>query len=642
MSQNINFKAEADLIWNTADDILRDVFTRTEYPDIIYPMVLIRRIECVLEDARDQVREQYGDKLKKLPKSAFTKLVEQACGFNNKSKWTLKKLTGESETALKDNFIAYLNGYTKNITRIIGASGIRGDINKLYAKELLYPLLKRYAEIDLSPKIASNIKMGYIFEELVRRFSEQNNAEAGEHYTPREVIQLMVQLLDLDEAGIRDGELARIFDPACGTGGMLSTAKEYIEQRINPKANVRLFGQEVNDKTWAICEADMILKGEQAVIVQDDTLTDDGFPGDRFDYMISNPPYGKSWKTIKAKVEKNNNGRFDAGNPRSSDGQLLFLQHMISKMKPREMGGSAIAIVLNGSPLFTGDAGSGESEIRRWIVENDWLETIIALPTDLFYNTGIATYIWIVRNNKKPKRKGKVQLINGVSFFNKMTKSLGKKRNYISDAQIAQLIKIHKAFKESEHSKSFSNDDFAYRKVFLDLEELDEDGNPVYVIKVVNLTANRFKKIVSVRTTAEKRRLETLLDKTDRNETDFRFKLIPDSEFIRQHKTPQTHIDIGKSLNGARLAYSAEIEVPVIVKDTENIPWKTEVEEFLKANVEKPWTITEIKKGYEIPFTQYFYQYQPLRSAEEVLAEFARLERDNAALLAELNMDISR
>jgi len=297
--------------------------------------------------------------------------------------------------------------------------------------------------------------------------------------------------------------------------------------------------------------------------------------------------------------------------------------------------------VLNGSPLFTGDAGSGESEIRRWIIENDWLETIIALPTDLFYNTGIATYIWIVRNSKKPKRKGKVQLINGVSFFNKMTKSLGKKRNYISGEQIAQLIKIHKAFKENEHSKIFDNDYFAYRKVFLDLEELDEDGNPVYITRLVNLPANKLGKIVRVKTAEEKRRLETLLDKTGLDKMDFRFKLIPDSDFARQNKTSQAYIDIRKSLNGARLGIGAEIEVPVIIKDTENIPWKTDVEEFLKANVEKPWTITETKNGYEIPFTQYFYQYQPLRSAEEVLVEFARLERDNAALLAELSMDIT-
>ena len=638
-TNDINIKAEADLIWNTADDILRDVFTRTEYPDIIYPLVLLRRIECVLQSTQDEVKQSLGESYKTLPKQAITKKVLDTCGFNNKTKWTLKKLTEDSETSLKDNFITYLNGYTKNITNIIDASGIRDDINKLYTKNILYPLLKKYAEIDLSPQNVSNIKMGYIFEELVRRFSEQNNAEAGEHYTPREVIQLMVKLLDIDEKGVRDGELIRLYDPACGTGGMLTTIHEYIEQ-INPKANVRLNGQEVNDKTWAICEADMVLKGEQATIVQNDTLTNDGFPSDQFDYMICNPPYGKSWKTIQAKVKSRSNGRFEAGYPRSSDGQLLFLQHMIAKMKPKDMGGSAIAIVLNGSPLFTGDAGSGESEIRRWIIENDWLETIIALPTDLFYNTGIATYIWLVRNNKADKRKGKVQLINGVSYCEKMGKSLGKKRNIISENQIEQLIQLHKAFKAGEHSKIFDNDDFAYHKVFLDLEERDESGKPVYVTKMIKLTASKLKSIVQLNKTADKKKLETLIDKTDIDKSEFTFKLIAESEFIEQSKTPQTSITIKKEVNNNRLSLSAEIEVPLIVKDTEIIPWKQDVEAFLKAEVEKPWTITETKKGYEIPFAQHFYQYQPLRSADVVLKEFAALEKQNAALLKELSMDV--
>lgn len=639
-TNNINIKAEADLIWNTADDILRDVFTRSEYPDIIYPMVLLRRIECVLENTRETVKKKLGKNVAKLPRKAVTDKVIQTCGFNNRSKWTLKKLTDASETSLKDNFIAYLNGYTKNITEIIDASGIRDDINKLHTKKILYPLLKKYAEIDLSPHSVSNIKMGYVFEELVRRFSEQNNAEAGEHYTPREVIQLMVRMLDIDEKGVRDGELIRLFDPACGTGGMLTTVHEYIE-RINPKANVRLNGQEVNDKTWAICEADMVLKGEQATIVQDDTLTDDGFSSDQFDYMISNPPYGKSWKTIRKKVEQNSNGRFSAGYPRSSDGQLLFLQHMISKMKPKDMGGSAIAIVLNGSPLFSGDAGSGESEIRRWIIENDWLETIVALPTDLFYNTGIATYIWLVRNNKPARRRGKVQLINGISFCEKMGKSLGKKRNRISDQQIEEVIKLHKAFKQGEHSKIFDNDDFAYHKVFLDLEEQDENGVPVYETREIKLTASKLKTIVKHDSVKYKKQLEDLLDKTQCKKTEFTFELIPDSEFTQQHKTPQTRLTVNKELNSNRLSLSAEIEVPVIVRDTEIIPWKRDVEEFLKKEVEKPWSITETKKGYEIPFTQHFYQYQPLRSADVVLKEFAELEKQNVVLLKELQMDVA-
>ena len=273
--------------------------------------------------------------------------------------------------------------------------------------------------------------MGYVFEELVRKFSEANNAEAGEHYTPREVIDLMTHMLDMDEKAIKDGELVTIYDPACGSGGMLTAAKEFIEEKINPNAEVRLYGQEVNDKTWAVAQADLLLKGETAFITKGDTLYEDGTAGEQFDFMLSNPPYGKSWKKIQKKVMNASNGRFDVGQPRSSDGQLLFTLHMISKMKPAEMGGSAIAIVHNGSPLFSGDAGSGESEIRRYVLENDWLETIVALPTELFYNTGIATYIWLIRNNKPKKRQGKVQLINAVDFWKPMKRSLGNKRRRI-------------------------------------------------------------------------------------------------------------------------------------------------------------------------------------------------------------------
>jgi type I restriction enzyme M protein len=417
MPTNITFSSEASLVWQSANEILRDVFKRSEYPDIILPMVLIRRIECVLTEMSEKILKQIGKKIAKLPPKERKKIFEaqllNTLKFTNTSGLTLKTIIGGSERSLKSGFTSYLNGYTDNIQKIIKASGIRTHIDKLHTKGKLYPLLKQYSELDFTLTKVDNIKMGYIFEELVRRFSEQNNEEAGEHYTPREVIQLMVYLLNIDEDKIKDGEWISVYDCACGTGGMITTTKDVILNEVNPRANVRLYGQEVNDKTWAICQADMLLKGEPTGYISNaDTLTDDFFPTEKFNYMLTNPPYGKSWKTIQEKVLKNNNGRFDAGQPRSSDGQLLFLQHLISKMRLKENGGSAIAIVLNGSPLFSGDAGSGESEIRKWIIENDWLEAIVALPNDLFYNTGISTYIWIVRNNKKPKRQGKVQLIS--------------------------------------------------------------------------------------------------------------------------------------------------------------------------------------------------------------------------------------
>lgn len=643
MKKDTEISAEVALIWNTANDVLRDIFQRTEYPDIIYPMVLIRRIENVLINASDALREELKDKIEKLPEDVQNKIINdqllQRINFNNTSNYTLKKLADEGESSIKNNFIAYLNGYTDNIKIIIDRSGIRADINKLHEEKILYTLIKDFAHIDLSPTKVSNIKMGYIFEELVRKFSEANNAEAGEHYTPREVIDLMVHLLDIDETSIKDGELKTIYDPASGTGGMITSAKEFIEENINPKANVRIYGQEVNDKTWAICEADLLLKGEIANIVKGDTLSEDGFIGEQFDYMLSNPPYGKSWKKIQKKVLAASNGRFDVGQPRSSDGQLLFTLHMISKMKPAELGGSAIAIVHNGSPLFSGDAGSGESEIRRYILENDWLETIVAMPTDLFYNTGIATYIWLIRNNKPQKRRGKIQLINAVDFWKPMKRSLGNKRKRIDSEQIAEIVRIHKGFQEGPYSKIFEIEDFAFRKVYLDLEETDENGNPALEEKEVNIAQNKLTDTLLLKTPEDESNLKRLKDKKETNPDTFTFKLNLNSELAERHKTHDTEITIRKGINGGSLSLKAVISVPKIAKDTEYIPWKEDKTAFLQKEVEKKWTITAEEKGYEIPFTKHFYVYQPLREAAAVVGEFATLEKDNMQLLSELGLE---
>lgn len=644
MKKDTEISAEVSLIWNTANDVLRDIFQRTEYPDIIYPMVLIRRIENVLLNTAEIVREELKDKITKLPEDVQDKIINDRLlsriKFNNTSNFTLKKLADEGESSIKNNFISYLNGYTENIRIIIDRSGIRSHINKLNEEKILYTIIKDFAHIDLSPDKVSNIKMGYIFEELVRKFSEANNAEAGEHYTPREVIDLMVHLLDIDETAVRDGELKTIYDPACGTGGMLTAAKEFIEENINPKANVRTYGQEVNDKTWAICEADLLLKGEDANIVKGDTLYEDGFIDEQFDYMLSNPPYGKSWKKIQKKVMAASNGRFDVGQPRSSDGQLLFTLHMISKMKPAELGGSAIAIVHNGSPLFSGDAGSGESEIRRYIIENDWLETIVALPTDLFYNTGIATYIWIIRNNKPNKRRGKIQLINAVDFWKPMKRSLGNKRKRIDSGQIAEIVRIHKAFKEGPCSKIFERDDFAYRKVYLDMEETDESGNVVYEEKEVSIAQNKLTSTLIINNKADEERLNLLKDKGKTIPDRLTFKLDPKSELVEKHKTPDTEITVNKILNGSSLSLKVIIHVPKIVKDTEYIPWKDDKIAFLEREVEKRWTITAEEKGYEIPFTKHFYVYQPLREASRVTKEIAVLENENTELLNQLGITI--
>lgn len=658
MKRDTDISQEVALIWNTANDVLRDIFQRTEYPDIIYPMVLIRRIEGVLIAKTEELKTQLESQLAKVNKETQTKILNakvlQEIKFNNTSGNTLKTLAAESESSIKTNFIAYLNGYTDNIKIIIDRSGIRSHINKLAEEKILYTLIKDFSEIDLSPQKVSNIKMGYVFEELVRKFSEANNAEAGEHYTPREVIDLMTHMLDMDEKAIKDGQLVTIFDPACGSGGMLSAAKEFIEEKINPNAKVVLYGQEVNDKTWAVAQADLLLKNETAFITKGDTLMDDGATGEQFDFMLSNPPYGKSWKKIQKKVLANSNGRFDVGQPRSSDGQLLFTLHMISKMKPAELGGSAIAIVHNGSPLFSGDAGSGESEIRRFVIENDWLETIVALPTDLFYNTGIATYIWLIRNNKPEKRKGKIQLINAVDFWKPMKRSLGNKRRRIHNGiegsgeneryveandQIKQIVDIHKAFEPGQYSKIFDLDDFAFRKVFLDLEETDENGNPVFEEKEVTVAQNKLADTLIAKTASEKKKLDELKDKKG-DEGEFTFDLNPKSELATKHKTPDLTITIRKTLDGNKLGLKATINVPKIVKDTEYIPWKDDRDAFLQKEVEKKWQITKEEKGYEIPFTKHFYVYQPLREQAKVVKEMAELERENLALMRELGITL--
>ena len=658
MKRDTDISNEVGLIWNTANDVLRDIFQRTEYPDIIYPMVLIRRIEGVLIAKTEGLRKQLESQLSKVDKATQTKILDgkvlQEIKFNNTSGNTLKTLAEEGESSIKSNFIAYLNGYTDNIKIIIDRSGIRSHINKLAEEKILYTLIKDFSEIDLSPDSVSNIKMGYVFEELVRKFSEANNSEAGEHYTPREVIDLMTHMLDMDEKAIKDGQLVTIYDPACGSGGMLSSAKEFIEEKINPNAKVVLYGQEVNDKTWAVAQADLLLKGETAYIKKGDTLYEDGASGEQFDFMLSNPPYGKSWKKIKKKTLANSNGRFDVGQPRSSDGQLLFTLHMISKMKPAELGGSAIAIVHNGSPLFSGDAGSGESEIRRFIIENDWLETIVALPTDLFYNTGIATYIWLIRNNKPEKRKGKIQLINAVDLWKPMKRSLGNKRRRIHNGiegsgeneryveandQIKQIVDIHKEFKPGKYSQIFELDDFAFRKVFLDLEETDENGNPVFEDKIVTVAQNKLANTLILNTDSYKKKLAELKDKKGEEGT-FDFELNPESELATKYKTEDKIITISKLINGNKLSLKAVISVPKIVKDTEYIPWKDDKEAFLKKEVEKNWKITKEEKGYEVPFTKHFYVYQPLREQAEVVKEMAELENENQNLLEELGIKL--
>ncbi len=483
-----NFQDKANFIWQVADDILRGTFKQHEYGDVILPFVVLRRLDCVLEDRKDKVIETHKKFKKTLPDLQPVLLrATNGLNFYNTSYYDLQRLAQDAGN-IELNFNDYVNGYSENVLEIIENFQLDKIRVKLVKNDLLFMLVDKFTEIDLHPKSVANHEMGYIFEELLRRFSEMSNETAGEHYTPREVIRLMVNLLfaehhdDLKGKGI----IRTVFDPACGTGGMLTIAKEHIHKNINPKVEIVMYGQESNEQTYSIAKSDVLIMGEDADNIRLGTsFSKDKFKGNRFNYMLSNPPFGVSWKKEKDFITNESNdpyGRFSAGLPRISDGALLFQLHMISKMEPK---GSRIAIIHNGSPLFTGDAGSGESNIRKWIIENDWLEAIVALPTELFYNTGIATYIWIVTNRKPERRKGKVQLVNAVSFFEKMRKSLGNKRNYISDKQIEQITEIYTTFRQGKYCKKFDNEDFGYTKITVErpLKEngkivRDRQGNP--------------------------------------------------------------------------------------------------------------------------------------------------------------------
>ncbi len=475
-----NFQDKANFIWQVADDILHFKFKAHEYGDVILPFVVLRRLDCVFESKKDVVikaHEKYKDKVKELEPV----LLKHASPykFYNISAYDMNRLKQDAGN-IELNFNNYMNGFSKNVFEILENFRIEKIVEKLVKNDLLFTLVSKFCEVDFHPDKISNHDMGYIFEELLRRFSEMSNETAGEHYTPREVIQLMVNLIFSEHKTELKGKgiVRTVFDPACGTGGMLTIAKEHME-KVNLELEAIMFGQELNEQTYAIAKSDVLILGENADnIKQGNSFTQDGFRGMRFNYMLSNPPFGVSWKSEQKKILEEANdphGRFHAGTPRVSDGALLFLQHMISKMEP---SGSRIAIIFNGSPLFTGDAGGGESNIRKWIIENDWLEAIIAMPTEMFFNTGIATYIFIVTNKKSKKRKGKVQLINAISYFEKMRKSLGNKRNFITEKHIKEITKLYTKYEEHEDCKIYDNEDFGFTKVTVERPEI-KNGKPV-------------------------------------------------------------------------------------------------------------------------------------------------------------------
>lgn len=644
----MNFSDKVSLIWNTAE-LLRGDYKQSDYGKVILPLTVIRRLDCVLEPTKDAVLEKY--KTMQEPLTLFNQRILYRVAnapFYNVSPFTLKSLKNYPNL-LADNFRTYLNGFSENVREILRHFDFDVHIQRLSESNLLYLVLDEFLKINLHPDVVSNIEMGYIFEELIRRFSEQSNETAGEHFTPREVIKLMVNILfDADKEALTGEKVVRkIYDPACGTGGMLAVAHEYL-RKLNPTMNIEVFGQELNPESYAICKADMLIKGLNASNIKfGNSFTQDGLQNEQFHYFLSNPPFGVDWKKVQKEIEKEHkelgySGRFGAGLPRVSDGSLLFLQHMISKMKPGE---SRIAIVLNGSPLFTGGAGSGESEIRRWIIENDWLEAIIALPTDLFYNTGIATYVWILSNHKSPERQGKIQLINAVDFYQKMRKNLGNKRNELSEEHIQKIVELYSFFEENEYSKIFDNEDFGYRRITIE--------------RPLRLNFQTSKERIE---RLYEQKSFTKLTKEEQGAIMNAIRDIDDSKLFRNRD------EFEKELKNVMKKAGLSVKAPVMkailtalsekdenadicfdkdgnpepdpeLRDYENVPLKQDIYEYFEQEV-KPYvpdawineTITDDKDGfvgkvgYEISFTRHFYKFEKLRPSSEIAKEIQELE----------------
>ena len=477
---SVNHSEISSFIWNVCDDVLRGLFKPHEYGDIILPFTVLRRLDCVLEPHKDTVIDLYNEYKSQVDDPTPIILGKVNTTFFNHSQYDLNRLKQDPSNVMM-NFNNYLSGYSENVVEIIENFQLEKPIEKLNKNNRLFQFIEKFSEIDLHPDVVSNHQMGQIFEELLRKFSEMSNETSGEHYTPRDVVKLLVSMVFSHDSDDLQGEdkVRSIFDPCCGTGGMLTIGQEWVHENINDKVEFRLLGQELNPQTYSICKSDMMITGgDPENIRQGSSLSEDRFQGDKFDYMLTNPPYGVSWKSEKSFIENesdNHNGRFSVGTPRSSDGQLLFLQHMISKMESK---GSRIGIVLNGSPMFTGDSGSGESEIRKWIIEGDMLECIVSLPDRLFFNTGISTYLWIVTNKKSSERQGKVQLIDGSTFYTSMRKNLGEKSKEVSVEGCSQIVEIYNNFIESEVSQIHNNEYFGYTKVTIE-QPLEKDGSVV-------------------------------------------------------------------------------------------------------------------------------------------------------------------
>jgi len=665
--EHISISSLASFIWSVAD-LLRGDFKQSQYGRIILPFTVLRRLECVLEATKDNVLAQ-AEATKALPENAREKLLLNAAGqnFYNASPLNLNRL-GENNTG--DNLDAYVRAFSKDAREIFEHFNFVNTIYGLDDANILYQVVKKFREVDLSPEAVDNYHMGLVFEELIRRFAESSNETAGEHFTPRDIVRLTTSLVFSGDDGAltKPGVVRSIYDPTAGTGGFLSSGMEYLKE-INENARLATYGQELNPESYAICKADMLIKGQDISNIKlGNTLSDDQLEFERFDYCLSNPPFGVDWKKVEKRINdehklKGFNGRFGAGLPRVSDGSLLFLMHLISKMKPvsDKSEGSRIGIILNGSPLFTGGAGSGESETRRYILERDLLDALIALPTDMFYNTGIATYIWVLSNQKPAERKGKVLLINASDMHSSMRKSLGSKRKFLDDDAISTIVDLYSRYEQSPIAKIFNTTDFGYRRITVErplkLALYPHDAERLNSLQQQNAWAKLDAELQQGILSALAAMPQDQYLSRDGFKKAFSkaFAAVSTSKLVAT-KLPATLLklifsNLGEQDDTAEICKTkGEPEPATELRDNENVSLNEDIEAYFKRevlpHVPDAWIDTSKTDpldgkvglvGYEIPFNRHFYQYQPPRSLDKIDADLDAVAKDIMQLLAEVH-----
>jgi type I restriction enzyme M protein len=660
-----NHQTHSNLIWDIAD-LLRGPYRPPQYERVMLPLTVLRRFDCVLEDTKSTVLARYEKLKDKFEGEALDAMLNKVANqkFHNHSAFTFDKLRGAPDTIAQD-LNSYINGFSANVRRIFEYFEFDKEIDRMNESNILYLVVSKFCTVDLHPKRSdgtgvSNIEMGQIFENLIRRFNELANETAGDHFTPREVIKLMVNLLFMndDDLLIKPGTVRKMLDPTCGTGGMLAEAQDYLK-KLNPDAVLYAYGQDYNKRAFATAASDMLIKevahnGIGENIKFGDSLVDDQFEEVTFDYLIANPPFGVDWKRQQVQVTREHekqgfNGRFGAGLPRVNDGALLFLQHMISKFEKvdveKQKYGSRLAVVFSGSPMFSGGAGSGESDIRRWIIENDWLEAIVALPEQMFYNTGIGTYVWVLTNRKEKRRKGKVQLVDARDWYIPMKRSLGDKRRKIGEGeegepdQVGDIVTLYGKFLESDKSKTFRNQEFGYTRVTIErplrlryqmtLEDKARylDACP-HLLDDVQAIDKQLGREPYMDWNEVEKQIGRILKKNERKWKATEWKLFRD-------------VFTTKNEDAAKVKKGKGYEADSDLRDFENIPLETDIDDYFKRevlpHVPDAWMETEKNKvGYEINFNRYFYEYVPPRDLKEIDSDLKKVENEIFDLLSNM------